>query len=36
MIDLGEWASESYRVPIPQQAPPDADDEDPKPKPPGS
>ena len=37
MIDLGQWASESYRVPVEdQQGPPDAPDDDAKPKNPGS
>jgi endogenous inhibitor of DNA gyrase (YacG/DUF329 family) len=37
MIDLGEWASESYRVPVQDnQEPPDGTEDDPKPKPPGS
>jgi endogenous inhibitor of DNA gyrase (YacG/DUF329 family) len=37
MIDLGQWASESYRVPIAdQQEPPDAPEDEPTPKPPGS
>jgi endogenous inhibitor of DNA gyrase (YacG/DUF329 family) len=37
MIDLGQWASESYRVPVQdQKEPPDAADDEPKPKPPGS
>ena len=38
MIDLGQWASESYRVPVAedQQGPPDAADDDLKPKNPGS
>jgi endogenous inhibitor of DNA gyrase (YacG/DUF329 family) len=37
IIDLGEWASESYRVPIEdQQDPSDAEDDPPKPKIPGS
>jgi endogenous inhibitor of DNA gyrase (YacG/DUF329 family) len=38
MIDLGQWASESYRVPVAedQQGPPDAEDDDAKPKNPGS
>jgi endogenous inhibitor of DNA gyrase (YacG/DUF329 family) len=37
MIDLGEWASESYRVPVQDpQEPPDASEDEPKPKPRGS
>jgi uncharacterized protein len=37
IIDLGAWAAESYRVPVEdQQEPPDAAEDDPKPKPPGS
>jgi uncharacterized protein len=33
MIDLGAWATESYRVPAEEQEPPD---EESSPKPPGS
>jgi endogenous inhibitor of DNA gyrase (YacG/DUF329 family) len=37
VIDLGQWAAESYRVPVAdQKEPPDAADDEPKPKPPGS
>jgi endogenous inhibitor of DNA gyrase (YacG/DUF329 family) len=38
MIDLGQWASEGYRVPVAedQQGPPDAEDDDAKPTTPGS
>ena len=37
MIDLGQWASESYRVPVENhEEPPDAADDEPKSKPPGS
>ena len=25
MIDLGNWATEAYRVPVPVEAPPDAE-----------
>lgn len=25
MIDLGNWASEAYRVPLPPEPPPDAE-----------
>ena len=28
VIDLGAWASESYRVPVPAEPPPDAEPDD--------